>query len=103
MQIMIGNGAIILNNRRVLDGQYHVVQGAGDGQPRAWSGYIEVSGQGREGLTEMFRWFDAHPAGLLFTAENGGTLPVTQLKREQFDLDAGQARFTIVFAPAKKE
>ena len=103
MQMMIGKGAIVLNNRRVLDGDYHLVRSARGSQPAAWSGYFDVSGQSRDSLTEIFRWFDALPAGLLFTAENGGALPVRQLKREQFDFDAGEARFTLVFAPTAKE
>jgi hypothetical protein len=46
---------------------------------------------------------DATPSGLLLAAENGGTLSVSEWKRERFDLSSGEARFTIVFAPIKKE
>jgi len=103
MQMMIGNGAILLNNRRLLDGEYHLVRDGSDSEPPAWSGYIDVTGQSRDALTEIVRWCEARPGGLLFAAQNGGTLPVSQLEHEGVDLETGQARFAIVFAAAKKE
>jgi hypothetical protein len=103
MPLMIGKGSIVLNHRRVLDGQYHIVQTAMDGQSSAWSGYFEVSGQTRDGLTEAFRWLGAGPSGLWLGVENGGKLPVSRLNRESFDFAAGEARFAIVFAAAEEE
>ena len=102
MPIMIGKGGIFLNNRRLLEGEYHIVRGAGIDQPPTWSGYIEIMGHSRDRMAEIFNWFDAQPTGLVFAAANGGTLPVSHLKREQYDFETGVARFKIVFATAKE-
>ena len=64
---------------------------------------VLITDQTQDGLTEMLRWLEAAPSGLLFAAENGGTLPVIHLKCETFDLAAGEARFSILFAPLQKE
>ena len=97
MQFMIGKGAILLNNPRVWDRQYDLV--SGESKPPVWTGHIEVTGQSSGGLAESMRWFEARPAGLRLAVENGGSLPVSRLVRDRFDLEAGEARFTIEFEP----
>jgi hypothetical protein len=98
MPMLIGKGGILLNNRRLIEGEYHLARGTDDRQQPIWAGYIDVTGKSRDGLIEIFTWFEAAPAGLVFAAQNGGTLPVSRLTRDRFDLDAGTARFNIAFA-----
>ena len=97
MSMMIGKGGILLNNRRLIDGEYHLVRDT-DAPRAAWSGYIDVSGKSRDGLIEIINWFEASPAGLVLAAQNGGMLPVHRLTPDHYDLDAGTARFVIAFA-----
>ena len=102
MPVMIGRGGILLNNRRLIEGDYHLVRSPGSEPASTWSGYIDISGKSRDGLIEIFNWFEAAPAGLMLAAQNGGVLPVLRLSPDHYDLDAGTARFTIVFAePAR--
>ena len=103
MPMMIGKGGIFLNNRRLVEGDYHLVRSADEKQQPASSGYIDISGKCRDSLTEIFTWFDASPAGLMFASQNGGMLPVSRLTRDRCDLDAGTARFNIDFSkPANR-
>ena len=73
MALMIGRGSIVLNHRRVLAGHYHIVKTAVNGQPAAWSGYFEVTGQTHDGLAEAFRWLDARPPGLWLGIETAAS------------------------------
>jgi hypothetical protein len=98
MPVMIGRGGILLNNRRLIEGDYHLVRGLDSNQASAWSGYIDIRGKSRDSLIELFNWLEAAPAGMVLAAQNGGLLPVRGLAREHYDLDAGTARFNIVFA-----
>ena len=98
MPMMIGRGGIFLNNRRLIEGEYHLVRGTDETQPPAWSGYIEIDGKSRDALIEILTWFDASPAGLMLAAQNGGMLPVRRLTSDRYDLEAGTARFNIDFA-----
>ncbi len=98
MPMMIGNGGIFLNSRRLIEGEYHLMRAADDTATPAWSGYIDISGKSRDALVEILNWFDASPAGLMLAAQNGSMLPVRHLLRERCDMDAGTARFNIEFA-----
>jgi len=95
--MMIGKGGIFLNNRRLIEGEYHLMRVADDTPAPAWSGYIDISGKSRDALVEILNWFEASPAGLMLAAQNGGMLPVHRLLRDRYDLVAGTARFNIEF------
>ena len=98
MPMIIGKGGIFLNNRRLIEGEYHLVRAVDKTAAPTWSGYIDVNGKSRDALIEILNWFEASPAGLMLAAQNGGLLPVHRLIRDHYDLDAGTARFIIDFA-----
>lgn len=103
MPMMIGRGGILLNNRRLIEGDYHLVRGLDSHPASKWSGYIDIRGKSRDSLVEIFNWFEAAPAGMILAAQNGGILPVLRLARDHYDLEAGTARFTIIFAEPAQE